>query len=470
MADKNNKSAETRGEQENVTYSFLKTIGLINTYKDAQKQKALENIESSARLALSNARKIGFLFSVLINQVSNTRVEKPKATTNVSTVKKIVENAKSSFKVSSILKGLLLLIPLLSLMLSDEVKENLKTYLEEFLRAFGVTEKALNLIKWAISSLDDLLKIYLGYKVISKLIKLYKLLRLLGKATAIALRFIFKNCGMGLPMPEVPPEPGRPIPGGIPGTTPVEPIPNVRLPVVAPYVSPYALLPGRTNQPISLPGQAGGLRLPAPAVQVVPPPIPRLGGPTALTTAPSAAGTRPTRTPGQIEDAKIIREIKTAPPGSPIGTKFLDIIKNISRIIPIINLLIGLYDVYVGAMLIKEGKTTDGALTVMIGLGTIALGIGEILALPILAGVGLTAVLVGGVGLLGKKLYEYFTERKTDFQVTNPMGDFIVSPEEPTRVNSLSSEIIMAKNNTRMRDTDVVIITKPVVVFNRAFA
>lgn len=479
MADKNEQDDGSGGGRSSVTSSFLKSIGLINPVQDRLKLKALNNIESSAKLALFNARKIQFLFSTLLNQISTTRIEKPRTATDISVGRKITERARSGFKVSNLLKGLLLLIPLMSLLLSDDVKENLKKYFEEFLRALGVTEQALKVIKGVLGSLDDLLKLYLGYKVISKVIKVIRLIITLGKIIKFALKLIMKNCGMGLPVPEAP-EPGRPAPGsrpspGGPGLTPVTPVTPV--PTVIPYVPRVQLLPyGGTQglrlpapRPPGLPGTSTpgtGLRLPSPAPAVQAPSIPRLGGPTPSatprpTTAPPAG-----RTPAQIEDAKIIKEIPTAT--DPRASKFLTLLNSIGRVIPILNLLIGAYDIYVGTQLIAAGNKSDGSLSILTGIGTIALGVGEILALPVVAAAGGVLAIGGTVAYFIKKLYEYVTTDKPSKEgLSSPS---ISPPERLGELNSYSTDVNLARSSSRARDTEVVIITKPVVIFNQAFA
>lgn len=488
MADKNEQDDGSGGGRSSVTSSFLKSIGLISPVQDRLKLKALNNIESSAKLALFNARKIQFLFSTLLNQISSTRIEKPRTATDISVGRKISERARSGLKVSNLLKGLLLLIPLMSLLLSDDVKENLKKYFEEFLKALGVTEDALKIIKGVIGSLDDILKFYLGYKVISKVIKVIRLIITLGKIIKFALKLIMKNCGMGLPMPDVP-EPSRPTPGAPPagpGNTPVTPIPSGR-PVATPYVSPYALLPPPP------PGGGGGIRIAPP----VPPSLPGIARPALPApegVAPSATARpspgQPLPTPSQagrmrvpsadIEDAKIIREtLKTGAPGGPGLSALGSILQKISRFIPIINLIVGAYDLYLAYQLYEQGKNKEAVTTALAGLGAIMLGVGSIIAAPVLApiltGIGLIAYVASFVSWAGSNLWDMYESGKDyryEFRPYDymPLQPYQVSPEETSRLNSYSTDVNLARSGSRARDTEVVIITKPVVIFNQAFA
>lgn len=489
MADINEQDDGSGGGRSSVTSSFLKSIGLINPVQDRLKLKALNNIESSAKLALFNARKIQFLFSTLLNQISTTRIEKPRTATDISVGRKITERARSGFKVSNLLKGLLLLIPLMSLLLSDDVKENLKKYFEEFLSALGVTEQALKVIKGVLGSLDDLLKLYLGYKVISKVIKVIRLIITLGKIIKFALKLIMKNCGMGLPMPDMP-ESGRPAPGAPParpGTTPITPIPN-RAPGVTPYVSPYALLPPPPPR-----GGTGGIRIAPPVLPSLPgiarPALPAPGGATYSSTARPSPG-QPLQTPSQagrmpvpstdIEDAKIIREtLKPGASGGPGLSALSSILQKISRFIPIINLIVGAYDLYLAYQLYEQGKNKEAVTTALAGLGAIMLGVGSIIAAPVLApiltGIGLIASVASFVSWAGSNLWDMYESGKDyryQFQPYDymPLQPYQVAPDEMSRLNSYSTDINLARTGNRARDTEVVIITKPVVIFNQAFA
>jgi hypothetical protein len=480
MAENNKQNQKAGDDRKNVTSSFLKSIGLINPVQDRLKLKTLKNIESSAKIALFNAKRIKFLFTELFKQIQVGKLDKPKTTTDVSIGKKLIEKARSGFKVSSLLKGLLLVIPLISLLIDDEIKKNLSSYFSELLKAFGVTDEALKLIKWAIGSLDDLLKLYLGYKVISKVIKFFKLLITLGKIIKFALKLLIRNCGMGLPMPDVP-EPGRTTqtPRPAPGPTAPRPVP--------PVASPYQLLP-----PPSRP--SGGIRIPPP----VPPSLPGMNRPA----LPAPAGTsyqptpsrpalpQPAPTPSQtgrisnpadIEDAKIIREtLKPGAPGGPGLSTLGNILHKISRFIPIINLIVGAYDLYLAYKLYEQGKTKEAVTTALAGMGAILLGVGSIIAAPvlgpILTGIGLIASVASFVGWAGSNLIDMYESGKDyryqfDSYDYEPIQPYQVAPDETSlRLNNFSTDINLARTTSRPRDTEVVIITKPVIVFNQAFA
>lgn len=483
MAENNEQNQKAGDDRKNVTSSFLKSIGLINPVQDRLKLKTLKNIESSAKIALFNAQRIGFLFTELFKQIQVGKLDKPKTTTDVSIGKKLIEKARSGFKVSSLLKGLLLLIPLMSLLMDDEIKKNLSSYFSELLKAFGVTDEALKLIKWTIWSLDNLLKLYLGYKIISKVIKFFKLLITLGKIIKFALKLLIRNCGIGLPMPDVP-EPGRTsqTPRPAPGPTAPRPVP--------PVPSPYQLLPPPTR-----PG--GGIRIPPPVPPSLPgmnrPALPAPAGTSYQSTPSRPTSSQPVPTPSQmgrigssadIEDARIIREtLKPGAPGAPGGpglSTLGNILQKISRFIPIINLIVGAYDLYLAYQLYEQGKTKEAVTTALAGMGAILLGVGTIIAAPvlgpILTGIGLIASVAGFVGWAGSNLMDMYQSGK-DYRYQfesydyEPIQPNQVAPDQTSsRLNDVSTDINLARTTSRPRDTEVVIITKPVIVFNQAFA
>jgi hypothetical protein len=431
--------------QSSSTNSFKKSVsGVFTSSKDTS---TLSKIESSARLALFNARRVQFFLNILLNQLQTFNLQRASITTLISDTKdKVVKRLKSGFSLSNLIKGFILAIPFL---LSDEIKENLKEYFEGLLRGFGVTEEAIKKISFIFENLDKIILAYLGLKILGPAIKTIRLLILLGKLVAAAIRYLLLP-GLNIP-PPAPPEPGRQPnrPGGTAPTTPVPPAPSTARPVP---VDPTATrLPPPSPQP----------RLPGPAPSVPPLQAPNRTTPRAVSPAEV------------IEDARIIREIPAEKPPASSLSKLGEVFSKIGRVIPIVNLGLGAYDLYIAYELYKEGKNTEAGISAVTGLGTIMLGIGQILSLPVLGLIGGLTTVLGlisyGINQAYNSIKDYLRDKNNSYNFSD-MPNFEyhytpenTSPEEMSLMKDLSQDVSIAKN-TRRRDTAIAIFTKPIIV------
>lgn len=446
-----------------IASAFFESAGIFGVGKIAKENlKLLGDIESTSRLTSINARKVQFLLGVALDQQVPTTKLTSEAAAGIVPASKPTVGGGNLFR--SILAGLLGALPLL---LNDKVRENLGSYFKELLEGMGVTNEVL---QKAISIVKVVGGFFVAYGILKIVSFFRKVIKLFGVTVAI-LKYIVKLLG-------VTSIPGVDVPDGSrntrPGTGPT-PAPGGRPPVSAPPVKvpPLVLLPGNTTP--RLPGPSG------PAISTIPGATPPMLPAPVAKPPPRLAELR-SRAADAVE-ANIIRETLTPKPNAPTqppGTSSISglgsIISKIGRILPIINLLLGAHDLYRAYELFKAGETANAAIAAIGGLGTIMLGVGMLISAPVLApiltGVGIVASLGSLAVWAAKELYESIG-RNDPNNVTDPSDipnpEPVYKDERPMKFSELSKDITMSKY-TRARNTDVVILTKPVIIYNRAFA
>jgi hypothetical protein len=407
--------------------------------------KILSNIESSARLASINAKRVQYLLGVALGQTTTITPDIQLVDTVPGALPTNTRKAPIS-PLQAILGGLLGALPLL---LNDEVRKNLKEYFTNLLKGMGATTKSIDKAIGIVKIVGGLFVLYGIYKFISIVRKALRFF----KAVVKVLGAVIRALGL-IAVPDINlPDGKRQQPG-----RPPAPAPGGRPPVAVPPVRPA---PPGTQAP-RLPAPApGAVVRPLPAPPVVPPRVAELRGRAAA-----------------ADDVKIIRETikeptspgpRTTPvipntPATPTNVSALgSIIDKIGRFIPILNLVLGAYDLYNSVLLYQEGRTKDAALAAVAGIGAILLGVGTLVTAPVMGPILAGTGLILSLGATLKWMYDRISEAGESKEDTS------IQPLDQLKLSQLSTDVITSKA-TRVRDTDVVILTKPVIIYNRSFA
>ena len=450
--DANTSSDPTVNEgRKGVASALASSTGIFGRGVQARANlKILSNIESSARLASINAKRVQYLLGVALGQTTNITPGAQPVETVPGTLPTVARKASIS-PLQAILGGLLAALPLL---LNDEVRKNLKEYFTNLLRGMGVTTESIDKAIGIVKMVGGLFVLYGVYKFISIVRKALRFLKAVVKVLGAVIRALGLIAVPDIDLPDgkkqQPVRPPAPAPVGRP---PV-PVPTTR------PTTPVTQAP-RLPAPVQ-----GTVVRPLPAPSVVPPRIAELRG------RASAA-----------EDVRIIRETvrEPAPPGprttqvipstptAPTNISALGrIIDKIGRFIPILSLVLGAYDLYNAFLLYEEGKTKDAALAAVGGIGAILLGVGTLMTAPVMGPILAGTGLVLSIGTTLKWLYDRVSEEARGLSGESK-EDTSIQPMNQLNLSQLSTDVITSKA-TRVRDTDVVILTKPVIIYNRSFA
>ncbi len=445
--DANTSSDPTVNEgRKGVASALASSTGIFGRGVQARGNlKILSNIESSARLASINAKRVQYLLGVALGQTTNITSGVQPVETVPGTLPTYTRKASIS-PLQAILGGLLGALPLL---LNDEVRKNLKEYFTNLLRGMGVTTESIDKAIGIVKMVGGLFVLYGIYKFISIVRKALRFLKAVVKVLGAVIRALGLIAVPDLDLPDN----KRQVP-----SRPQAPAPTSRPPVTVPPRRPTT--PGPQAPRLPAPVQGTVVR-PLPAPPVVPPRIAELRG-----------------RAGAAEDVRIIRETvrEPAPPGprttpvipntpnAPTNISALgSIIDKIGRFIPILSLVLGAYDLYNAVLLYQEGNTKDAALAAVGGIGAILLGVGTLVTAPVMGPILAGTGLILSLGATLKWLYDRISEAGESKEDTS------ILPLDPLKLSQLSTDVLTSKA-TRVRDTDVVILTKPVIIYNRSFA
>lgn len=439
-----------------VAAALTASTGIFGRGKQAQSNlKILSNIESSARLASINAKRVQYLLGVALGQ---TEIISPgvQPVETIPTTTPGVVRKKSISTLQAILGALLGALPLL---LNEKVRDNLKEYFSNLLKGMGFTTESIDNAVGILKLVGGLFVAYGIYKIISIFRRAIKLIGLVVKVLGAVVRALgiirtIPNIDLpdgsrgrpgGAPWRPTPPPPRGPGPVAVPPVTRLPP-PTTARPLLAPPVVPPRLVELRARG-----AAAEDARIIRETIRepVAPPP----------------------RTTTTVEPARLAAPPAPTPSTSALGS----IIDKIGRVIPLLNLVLGAYDLYNAVQLYQEGNTKDAVISAVGGIGAILLGVGTLIAAPVLGPVLTGIGLVASLGATLKWFYDKLSDNNNSNLNVMPPGE-IPNPEpvynmneSVGKLNQLSTDVVTSKTS-RVRDTNLVILTKPVIVYNRSFA